>query len=111
MAERKDIETEALQARRSQYSKYLADVDLSLIKAATAEVKADLLRLVYQRFEDWAPREAHEFTKGAGAKAAAIVIAFGDEIRPALNNPLAQERKQPGEVDLIPNTLGKDSNE
>jgi len=55
-----EIEREALDIRRSKYTSAIAKIDKSLLKEAKKSYKA--ARLVYQRFEDWAPKTRHELT-------------------------------------------------
>lgn len=54
-----DIEAEALAIRRSKYATYLARGDKAVLdKMIDGDIQA--ARLVYQRFEDWAPRKRIE---------------------------------------------------
>ena len=55
-----EIEREALAIRRSKYTAAIAKIDRSLLKEAKSNYKA--AHLVYQRFEDWAPRKRTEIT-------------------------------------------------
>ena len=48
-----EIEQEALRVRRRGYSKYLAQVDLAVLKKAATEGDSKAARLAYERFEGW----------------------------------------------------------
>ena len=47
------IEQEALRVRRRGYSRYLAQVDLAVLKKAATEGDSTAARLAYERFEGW----------------------------------------------------------
>ncbi len=63
-AELNEIEAEALELRRKKYASCLARVDSGLLKEA-ANGNPNAAKLVYQRFEDWAPKtkQEHSFSK------------------------------------------------
>jgi hypothetical protein len=94
--ERKKIEHEALTRRRMFYAKYLAALDLKLLTAAISSGDTDKIRLAYQKFEDWAPRETKDVNFGQSSSAVApakFVIDFGGGKQVELEeNPL---RKKP----------------
>lgn len=56
-----EIEAEALAIRRSKYSSSIAIGDTAMLREM-AKGNVQAARLVYQRFEDWAPRQRTEVT-------------------------------------------------
>jgi hypothetical protein len=59
-----EIDTEALVLRRQKYAPKIAEVDKGMLGKAPHDTQA--ARLIYQRFEDWAPRKRHEVSGPTG---------------------------------------------
>jgi len=55
-----EIDNEALALRRKKYASRISEVDRGMLSKALVDPQA--ARLIYQRFEDWAPRQRTEVT-------------------------------------------------
>jgi hypothetical protein len=62
--EKRDLELEVLEARRKRYARDIVEVDAGLLKQAK-KGNAKSAKLVYQKFEGWAPKtkQEHSFDK------------------------------------------------
>jgi hypothetical protein len=70
-----EIESEALEVRRTKYAAQLTKVDQSVLKKA-AEGDMAAAKLAYQRFENWSERKSTELTGDLGLDIKEIPIVF-----------------------------------
>lgn len=85
-AEITEIEREALEIRRGQYTRKMAEVDQALLdRAIGGNVSA--AKLCYQRFEGWSEKASVE----VGVSVQAVLAAFPEEVRSRIKEAIAKK--------------------